>query len=84
MKERIENKLNQNIKIDDLEVINESYLHAGHMEGGGDETHFRIKIKSDDFKGKSLVEAHRMINEILKEDIKKEGGIHALSIKIIK
>ena len=53
-----------------LEVIDESHLHeghAGHRPGG--ETHFRVYIVSQAFKGKSRVERHRMINAALAEEL---------------
>ena len=36
---------------------------------------FHIDIVSDRFKGKSVVQQHRLINEILAEDIKKWHGL---------
>ncbi len=83
MKDRILKKISANIQIDEINIINESYLHKGHVEGGGDDTHFRIEIKSKDFQGKTLIECHKMINKILKEEF-DYNGLHALSIKVIK
>ncbi|WP_310622198.1 BolA family protein [Flexibacterium corallicola] len=63
-----------------LEVIDESEQHRGHAgwrEGG--DTHFRIKIVSTEFSGKTRVAMHRMINECLAEEL--AGGIHALAIE---
>jgi BolA protein len=63
-----------------LQVEDESHLHQGHagyIEGG--ETHFKIIVVSDDFKGKSKVLRHKMIYNILQKEI--EDRIHALSIK---
>jgi BolA protein len=62
-----------------LDVIDESHQHeghAGHRPGG--ETHFRIYIVSEAFRGKSRIERHRMVNETLAAELK--GGIHALAI----
>ncbi|MTI18294.1 BolA family transcriptional regulator [Rhodobacteraceae bacterium RKSG542] len=62
-----------------LEVIDESHLHEGHggwREGG--ETHFRVKIVSTEFSGKSRVAIHRAINDCLAEEL--AGGVHALAI----
>ena len=45
-----------------LKVIDESHQHAGHAghrEGG--ETHFRVYIVAEAFRGKSRLERHRMI-----------------------
>jgi BolA family transcriptional regulator, general stress-responsive regulator len=62
-----------------LEVVDESHHHAGHAghrEGG--ETHYRVHIVSAAFQGKSRIERHRMVNEILVAELK--DGVHALAI----
>ena len=63
-----------------LDVVDESHQHAGHAghrEGG--ETHFRVYIVSEAFRGKSRLERHRMVNEVLAAEL--EGGVHALAIQ---
>ena len=63
-----------------LDVIDESQQHHGHSgwrEGG--ETHYRIRIKAQAFKGLSRLAMHRAINEVLAEDL--AGGVHALAIE---
>jgi len=62
-----------------LDVVDESHQHvghAGHRPGG--ETHFRVYIMAQAFKGKSRLERHRMVNETLSGELK--GGVHALAI----
>jgi len=62
-----------------LEVVDESHRHeghAGHRPGG--ETHFRVYIVAEAFKGKSRLERHRMVNETLASEL--GGGVHALAI----
>ena len=62
-----------------LEVTDESHQHAGHAgHRPGGESHFRIHIVSDAFKGKSRLERHRMINATLADEF--AGGVHALAI----
>lgn len=62
-----------------LDVINESELHAGHRSSPGTgESHYRIKVVSEKFAGKSRVQRHRMINEILAAEL--AGRIHALAV----
>ncbi|WP_457089341.1 BolA family protein [Microvirga sp. P5_D2] len=63
-----------------LTVTDESEQHRGHggwREGG--ETHFRLHIVSEAFSGKSRVERHRLVNEVLKGAFDK--GLHALAIQ---
>jgi BolA family transcriptional regulator, general stress-responsive regulator len=63
-----------------LDVINESHLHAGHRSSPGTgESHFRILMVAEKFAGKSRVERHRMVNDVLADLFK--NGVHALAIK---
>jgi BolA protein len=62
-----------------LAVVDESEQHAGHAgHRPGGETHFRVYIVADAFRGKSRLERHRMINELLAAEL--AGGVHALAI----
>jgi BolA family transcriptional regulator, general stress-responsive regulator len=78
--EVIERKLRAAFAPMSLQVIDESHHHAGHA--GADargESHFRVKIEADAFKGKSLVERHRLVNGALAEELKTR--VHALAIE---
>ncbi|BDA79060.1 BolA family transcriptional regulator [Leptospira kobayashii] len=62
-----------------LEVTDNSLLHAGHVGSSpSGETHYKIYIRSDQFKNKTLVEQHRSIYEALGKEWKT--GLHALEI----
>ena len=84
----IETKLRGAFAPERLEVINESHLHAGHhhtdhgheevFDGEG-ETHFRVRLVSSAFAGKSRVERHRAVNELLAAEL--GGSVHALAIE---
>ena len=75
----ITNKLTKAFAPQSLDVIDESHQHAGHAgHRPGGETHFRVTIVSDAFRGKSRIERHRMINAILAAEL--AGGVHALAI----
>ncbi|MEM7304845.1 MAG: BolA family protein [Pseudomonadota bacterium] len=58
-----------------LEVLNES---NNHNVPPGSESHFKVTIVSDDFEGKMLVARHRIINQLLTDEL--EGPVHALSM----
>ncbi len=63
-----------------LDVIDESHLHAGHAgHRPGGETHFRVHIVSEAFRGKSRLQRHRLVNETLSGEL--AGGVHALAIQ---
>ena len=75
----ITEKLTKAFTPERVRVLDESHQHighAGHRPGG--ETHFRVYIVAEAFRGKSRVERHRMINETLAG--KLAGGVHALAI----
>ncbi|XP_068642960.1 sufE-like protein 1, chloroplastic/mitochondrial [Aristolochia californica] len=78
---RIKERLNEALHPVELEVEDISYQHAGHsaVRGSGDgETHFNVRIVSEEFAGKSLVKRHRLIYDLLQEEL--QSGLHALSI----
>ena len=76
----ITEKLRNAFAPESLQVEDESHRHeghAGHRPGG--ETHFRLYIVSEAFRGKSRIERHRMVNATLAAELK--GSVHALAIK---
>jgi BolA protein len=76
---RIREKLMVALEPTRLDVINESEMHAGHRSSPGTgESHFRIVIVSEKFKGASRLARHRMVNEALADEL--EGRIHALAL----
>jgi BolA family transcriptional regulator, general stress-responsive regulator len=76
---RIKEKLIVALRPTRLDVINESDMHAGHRSSPGTgESHFRVLIVSEAFAGKSRVDRHRLVNEVLKGDV--GGAIHALAL----
>ncbi len=77
--QKITEKLSKALVPQALEVIDESHLHAGHAGARPEgETHFRVKIRAEAFVGKSLIQRHRMVNEVLAEEL--NGPVHALAI----
>lgn len=52
------------------------------MEGSvSRETHFRLMITSEAFKSKMQPARHRMVYSLLKEELERPGGIHALQLR---
>ena len=78
--ERIMRTLTEAFRPAQIDVVDESDLHKGHAghrpEG---ETHFRVRIVSEAFRGRSRIETHRLINAALRQEL--EGGVHALAIE---
>ncbi|HJK86322.1 MAG TPA: BolA/IbaG family iron-sulfur metabolism protein [Candidatus Megaira endosymbiont of Nemacystus decipiens] len=81
-KERIKKKLAV-LNPHFLEILDQSALHIGHagVDNNQTETHFLIKLSASTLDGKTKIQKHRMINELLKEEF--SSGLHALSIKFI-
>jgi BolA protein len=79
--EIIKQKLNDALKPDLIEIIDDSAAHAGHagaQNGGG---HYNVTIVAEIFDGKSLVQRHQLIYQVLSDLMKKE--IHALGINAL-
>jgi BolA family transcriptional regulator, general stress-responsive regulator len=75
----ITEKLRNAFVPESLHVEDESHRHEGHTgHRPGGETHFRLYIVSEAFRGKSRIERHRMINAALANEL--AGGVHALAI----
>ena len=79
--ERIAQRLRETLQPMLLEVIDESHQHHGHAgaNGSGFGTHFRVRITSPFFTGKSAVMRHRLVYDALRDFI--EQGLHALAIE---
>jgi BolA protein len=77
----LELRLRQRLAPTALVVIDESHLHAGHIGANdtGMGTHFRVRIDSPHFGGKSRVACHRLVYDALQEFI--DQGLHALAIE---
>ncbi len=75
----ITQKLTEAFTPQSLKVEDESQKHEGHAGSRpGGQTHYRVYIVSQAFKGKTRLERHRMINGILSDEL--AGGIHALAL----
>ena len=78
----IETKLTRALNPEDLEIVDESHLHAGHAGARPEgETHFRVKVVSRAFEGFSRIDRQRMVFEALRDEM--ESSIHALTLKTL-
>ena len=73
MQTTIENKLNDAIDLEVLEITNESSMHSGPAT----ESHYKVIAVSKAFEGKMLLARHRMINAALADELQQ---IHALAL----
>lgn len=79
--ENISHTLHTTLEPTKLEVIDESYQHAGHVgaNDSGVGTHFRVRIASPLFTHISRVKQHRLVYDALRPYI--DQGLHALAIE---
>jgi BolA protein len=79
VKNSIQEKLTKAFQPESLEIVDESHLHAGHAGSRpGGESHFRVTLVSAAFAGKGRIERHRMVNQVLSEEL--AGPVHALAV----
>jgi BolA protein len=80
--EALAERLRQQLHPTALQVLDESWQHAGHAgaNGAGFGTHFRVRIASPFFTDKSRVAQHRLVYDALRDFI--DVGVHALAIEI--
>jgi stress-induced morphogen len=77
-------QITEALKPSSLEIYNDSSMHSHHkaMQGSSSrETHFRLVITSDVFKSKMQPARHRMVYILLKDELDRAGGIHALQLR---
>lgn len=83
VEQKIREKLMAAFAPQHLTIQNVSHKHASHTHSHDvpqtGETHFNITIASGQFKGRTRIECHRMIHEVLAEEL--AGPVHALAIK---
>lgn len=81
---QLEERLRACLAPSQLEVLDESHQHGGHAgsNGTGFGTHFRVRIASPLFTGKSRVARHRLVYDSLQDFI--DQGLHALAIETVE
>ncbi|MFZ9886137.1 MAG: BolA family protein [Myxococcota bacterium] len=80
MQARIEDKLTKSLTPERLQLDNESHKHR---VAKGAETHFNLIIVAAAFEGMSRVQRQRRVYAILEEELRQEGGVHALTMKAL-
>ena len=79
--QQLDQRLRERLAPVALEVLDESAQHHGHAgaNGTGFGTHFRVRITSHLFTGKSAVMRHRLVYDALQDFM--DQGLHALAIE---
>ncbi len=76
--ERIVSELRAALRTDQVELIDDSHLHAGHAGARDGRGHFRVRVVSQDFAGLRTLQRHQLVYRSLGELMQTD--IHALSI----
>jgi BolA protein len=79
--QQLDQRLRTTLQPVTLEVLDESCQHHGHAgaNGTGFGTHFRVRITSHLFTGKSALMRHRLVYDALQDFMTQ--GLHALAIE---
>lgn len=79
--ERMTTLLQQHYSPEQLHVADDSARHAGHAGAApGGETHYRLLLVSDSFRGQSRIERSRGVHALLADEF--AGGLHALELTL--
>ncbi len=76
--EDIKRRLETELNAQQVEVVDESHLHAGHEGAKDGGRHYRVRLKSERFNGLRTLARHRLVYDALADWMRKE--IHALAI----
>jgi BolA family transcriptional regulator, general stress-responsive regulator len=79
--QRLRERLESRFAPCELSVADESHLHAGHAGAASGQSHFRVRIVSEAFRGISSVARHRLVYAAVDDLLKSD--IHALAIEAL-
>lgn len=80
-RERLAGRLEDGLRPDVLEVIDDSHRHAGHAGAADGRGHFTVLIVSQRFAGLGTLKRHKLVYEVVGDMMTTD--IHALSIKAL-
>lgn len=78
---RIEKLLRAAFPVAAFSVFDDSKEHAGHAHGMSGETHYRLHIVDDSFRGEGRLESQRRIMRAIQPEFEK--GLHSFVIEKI-
>jgi BolA protein len=65
----------------ELEIEDESHAHAGHAGAAGGQSHFRVRIVAEAFRGQTPLARHRAVYAAVGDLLQTD--IHALAIEAL-
>ncbi len=78
----IEDRLRAALAVVDLEIEDQSHLHAGHAGAAAGGGHFHVRVVSPDFSGEGGVSRHRRVYAAIGDALRADT-IHALGIEAL-
>ena len=81
LSKKIKNKILDNNYINNVKIIDNTYLHLKHSSHEKNKFHLKLEISSDKLKSMNKIESNKVIYKILKEELKHH--IHSLQILFI-
>lgn len=78
---RLEKLLREAFPVAAFEIFDDSREHAGHAHGQSGETHYRLRIIDDSFRGENRVQSERRIFKAIKPEF--DAGLHSFVIESI-
>lgn len=80
VKDEMEQRLVTAFAPQQIEIVNESHMHAGHAgDDGTGESHFRILLRADSLAAMSRVARHRAVHAALGD---LNTRVHAIALDI--
>ena len=79
--DRIRAQLRASLHTEEIELIDDSHLHAGHAGARDGRGHFRVRVVSEDFEGLRTVQRHQLVYRSLGDLMQTD--IHALGISAL-
>jgi BolA protein len=79
--QRLRERLVERFAPSQLVIEDESGLHAGHAGAAGGQSHYRVRIVAEAFRGLPAVARHRLVYEAVGDMLKSD--IHALAIEAL-
>lgn len=79
--ERLRQKLVAHFAPLQLSITDESHLHAGHAGAAGGQSHYRVRIVAEAFRGMTPLARHRLVYAALDDMLRTD--IHALALEAL-
>jgi BolA family transcriptional regulator, general stress-responsive regulator len=79
--ERLRRRLVARFEPVQISIEDESHLHAGHAGAAGGQSHYRVRIVAEAFRGITPVARHRLVYAAVDDMLRDE--IHALAIEAL-